>query len=201
MVEQAKIRQRQQFITGGALMAVVVIVAFIIITNLPHNTSTPPKSSVAGAGGSTAACKFSAIAVGPGVATNSTFGLLSDFAHGTTKNIAGTYTVHTLSDGVQYADLQVGTGKQLQGGETVTVNYVGWLTNGLKFDASADHGGPQQFALTSVITGWGEGMVGMKVCGERRLYIPAAEGYGTSGNGPVPANAILIFDVQLVSTP
>ncbi|OLB46590.1 MAG: peptidylprolyl isomerase [Ktedonobacter sp. 13_2_20CM_53_11] len=105
---------------------------------------------------------------------------------------------------MQCLDLKVGSGKVAQQGSTVSVEYTGWLqSNGKKFDSSYDHGG-QPFSVTplgqaSVIPGWNEGLVGMKVGGVRRIIIPAALGYGAQGNQAIPPNATLIFDVTVLS--
>jgi FKBP-type peptidyl-prolyl cis-trans isomerase FkpA len=81
------------------------------------------------------------------------------------------------------------------------VHYTGWLTSGKKFDSSVG-GAPFSFPLGGgqVIKGWDEGVAGMKVGGKRQLRIPPALGYGEQGTpgGPIPPNATLIFDVQLV---
>lgn len=96
----------------------------------------------------------------------------------------------------------VGTGAAAAAGDSVTVNYVGALTNGKVFDASANHGSDGfTFALGAgqVIKGWDEGIVGMKVGGKRTLAIPAALAYGPQAVGDViPANADLIFQVELL---
>lgn len=129
----------------------------------------------------------------------------------TAPEISGTPV--TTKDGLKYIDMKVGTGAEAATGKTVTVNYTGWLANGCtEFDSSYDsHSDSQtgqtqpaqpatfQLAQGSVIQGWVEGVAGMKVGGIRRVYIPAVLGYGAQGNGPVPANADLIFDVQLLS--
>jgi FKBP-type peptidyl-prolyl cis-trans isomerase len=85
----------------------------------------------------------------------------------------------------------------------VHVQYTGTLMNGTKFDSSYDHGGePFKFTLGKgeVIKGWDQGVVGMKVGGKRRLRIPPALGYGEAGSPPsIPANAGLVFDVELIS--
>ena len=98
-------------------------------------------------------------------------------------------------------DLVVGTGATAVAGDTVSVNYVGTLTNGQKFDASADHGGPFSFRLGvgAVIPGFDQGVTGMKVGGKRRLTIPPNLAYGSTGSGPIPPNATIVFEVELVS--
>ncbi len=98
-------------------------------------------------------------------------------------------------------DLVVGTGATAVAGDTVTVNYVGTLTNGTKFDSSYDRGTPFVFQVGAgrVIAGWDQGIPGMKVGGKRRLTIPPSLGYGSQANGPIPANSTLLFDVDLVS--
>jgi FKBP-type peptidyl-prolyl cis-trans isomerase len=102
--------------------------------------------------------------------------------------------------GLKYADLVVGEGAEAAPGNLVTVNYIGWLEDGTKFDASADHGKPYEFTLGAqqVIQGWDEGVQGMLVGGKRKLVIPPSLAYGTQGYGPIPPNATLTFEVELV---
>ncbi len=98
-------------------------------------------------------------------------------------------------------DVVVGTGAEATTGSTVSVNYVGMLADGTIFDASEKHGGPFSFGLGAgqVIKGWDMGVVGMKVGGKRQLIIPADLAYGNQAvGGVIPANATLIFDVELV---
>jgi FKBP-type peptidyl-prolyl cis-trans isomerase len=105
------------------------------------------------------------------------------------------------ADGLQYWDIKVGTGQVATAGQTVKVHYTGWLTNGKKFDSSVDRGEPFTFNLGGgqVIKGWDEGVAGMKVGGKRQLRIPPQLGYGDRGaGGVIPANATLIFDVELL---
>ncbi len=98
-------------------------------------------------------------------------------------------------------DLVVGTGPAATTGDVISVNYVGRFTNGTQFDASSLHGGPYTFQLGAhqVIAGWDQGLVGMRVGGTRRLTIPPSLAYGASGQGAIPPNATLVFDVDLVS--
>jgi peptidylprolyl isomerase len=105
------------------------------------------------------------------------------------------------ASGLEYWDIKVGTGAVAQAGQHVKVDYTGWLTNGKKFDSSVGTGKPFDFLLGGgqVIKGWDEGVAGMKVGGKRQLRIPANLAYGEKGYpGVIPANSILIFDVQLV---
>ena len=98
-------------------------------------------------------------------------------------------------------DLVMGTGTEAVNGKTVTVNYLGTLENGTKFDSSYDRGTPFAFQLGAgeVIKGWDQGVAGMKVGGKRRLTIPSELGYGSAGaGGVIPPNATLIFEVELL---
>ena len=107
----------------------------------------------------------------------------------------------TTSSGLQYIDLQVGTGATAQASQTVSVHYSGWLENGKKFDSSVDRGQPFSFPLGTgrVIKGWDEGVQGMRVGGKRKLIIPANLGYGARGaGGAIPPHATLIFEVELL---
>lgn len=107
----------------------------------------------------------------------------------------------TTASGLVYEDLQLGDGTTAQSGNTVSVNYTGWLEDGTKFDSSLDRGQPFEFTLGAgqVIPGWDEGVTGMLENGTRLLVIPPELGYGASGSGStIPPNATLIFEVQLI---
>lgn len=107
----------------------------------------------------------------------------------------------TAPSGLKYYDIQVGTGITPTIGQTVVVNYVGWLEDGTQFDSSYDRGQPFSFVygMGNVITGWDLGLASMKVGGKRQLVIPAALAYGDSGTGStVPPGATLIFEVELL---
>jgi FKBP-type peptidyl-prolyl cis-trans isomerase len=112
-----------------------------------------------------------------------------------------TPTQSTSSDKLQIIDEKIGTGTAVKKGDTVDINYVGTLTDGTKFDASADHGGAPfetQIGVGQVIKGWDEGIIGMKVGGKRKLIIPPSLGYGDQAAGSIPPNSTLIFQVELV---
>jgi FKBP-type peptidyl-prolyl cis-trans isomerase len=104
--------------------------------------------------------------------------------------------------GLLIEDVKIGDGAVATKGKTVSVHYTGVLTNGTKFDSSLDRGQPIEFQLGSgmVIKGWDQGIEGMKIGGKRKLTIPPALAYGERGTpgGPIPPNATLVFDVELV---
>ena len=105
--------------------------------------------------------------------------------------------------GLIYWDIRVGNGEVAKEGSRVRVHYTGWLANGKKFDSSLDAGQPFDFRIGNgeVIKGWEEGVAGMRVRGKRQLRIPPSLGYGAEGtpDGPIPPNATLIFDVELLA--
>ncbi|HEX2217732.1 MAG TPA: FKBP-type peptidyl-prolyl cis-trans isomerase [Gemmatimonadales bacterium] len=105
------------------------------------------------------------------------------------------------ASGLQYQDVEEGTGAEATSGQVAVVHYTGWLTDGTKFDSSRDRGEPFSFPLGAgqVIAGWDQGVAGMKVGGRRKLVIPPDLGYGPMGSPPViPPNATLVFDVELL---
>jgi peptidylprolyl isomerase len=106
-----------------------------------------------------------------------------------------------LPDGLQYTDQVVGTGASPRIDQQVTVHYTGKLaSNGKVFDSSVG-GQPITFGMGGVIKGFSEGLSTMKVGGKRTVFIPSALGYGASGTpgGPVPPNADLIFEIELIA--
>ena len=109
---------------------------------------------------------------------------------------------NVIETGVKTEDLKVGTGALVAIGDTVTVHYVGTLTDGTVFDSSVERGTPFSFVLGSgqVIRGWEEGFVGMRVLGKRRITVAPDYGYGNQRVGPIPPNSVLIFEVELLGT-
>ncbi|MGH2807174.1 MAG: FKBP-type peptidyl-prolyl cis-trans isomerase [Actinomycetota bacterium] len=102
--------------------------------------------------------------------------------------------------GLKYEILECGEGETAEKGDTVNVHYVGTLADGSKFDSSRDRGEPFSFPLGAgqVIQGWDEGVAGMQIGELRELTIPPELGYGPQGTGPIPPNATLIFEVELL---
>lgn len=165
--------------TGIAVaLALAVVVAFFIVPGLwPFQSSSAPAA-----------------------ATEQT---TADTSAATTTQLTPTTMPTESATQLSMKDEVVGTGATAEAGDTVTVNYVGALTDGTVFDASANHGS-SGFTFTlgagQVIKGWDEGIVGMKVGGKRVLVIPASLAYGDQAVGNViPANATLVFEVELLN--
>jgi peptidylprolyl isomerase len=131
---------------------------------------------------------------GPGAATST-----ASTAGAEEKKVADEY--QKSASGLQWKDLKVGEGVSPVTGQTVSVHYTGWLTDGKKFDSSRDRGQPFQFVIGKgqVIKGWDEGVSTMKVGGRRELLIPPELAYGSRGfPGAIPPGSTLRFDVELL---
>ncbi|MFA5003875.1 MAG: FKBP-type peptidyl-prolyl cis-trans isomerase [Candidatus Saccharimonadales bacterium] len=110
------------------------------------------------------------------------------------------YKVATKVDSLQSTDLEVGSGAEAKAGDCLIVKYYGTLaSDGTKFDENFTTTTAFAFTLGngSVISGWDQGLIGMKAGGLRRLVIPASLAYGSQANGAIPANADLVFNVKL----
>jgi FKBP-type peptidyl-prolyl cis-trans isomerase len=101
---------------------------------------------------------------------------------------------------LQVQDEKVGDGAELKSGMTAKMHYTGKLANGTEFDSSYKTNQPFETPIGQgkVIPGWDQGLVGMKVGGKRKLSIPASLAYGAQGQGGIPANSDLYFDVELL---
>jgi FKBP-type peptidyl-prolyl cis-trans isomerase len=111
-------------------------------------------------------------------------------------------TMAVTASGLYMRDDTVGTGATAEPGDSISVNYTGWFPDGTAFDSSLNPGRtPLEFKLGvgRVIPGWDEGVQGMKVGGTRTLIVPPQLAYGSSGIGPIPPNAILVFRVELLA--
>lgn len=108
--------------------------------------------------------------------------------------------IATTASGLKYVDLQEGVGAEPKAGQIVVVHYTGWLTTGAQFDTSVGQS-PLSFRLGAgqVIKGWDEGLATMKIGGKRKLIVPPELGYGAKADGQIPANATLIFDIELLN--
>jgi len=106
--------------------------------------------------------------------------------------------VKTTASGLQYQVLRDGDGAKPILQDKVKVHYHGTLVNGTVFDSSVDRGEPISFPLNGVIQGWQEGLQLMPKGSKYRLFIPASLGYGDRPAGKIPANSVLIFDVELL---
>ncbi len=107
----------------------------------------------------------------------------------------------TPETGFVVNEVVVGNGPLAEPGDTLTVHYVGTLSDGKVFDSSRDRDIPLTFTLGvgQVIRGWDEGLFGMRVGGKRQLTISPEYGYGEQGAGPIPPNSTLIFEIELLN--
>lgn len=102
---------------------------------------------------------------------------------------------------LEITDVVVGSGKEIVRGALVLAHYTGHLEDGTKFDSSLDKGRPFQFVFGTgrVIKGWDLGLVGMREGGKRKLFVPAALGYGERQIGAmIPPNSNLEFEIELL---
>lgn len=116
------------------------------------------------------------------------------------SDVATDSTYVQTASGLRYAVEKEGTGESPKASDTVEVHYIGRLTDGTVFDSSVDRGQTATFPLQGVIKGWTEGLTYMKEGGKTVFYIPSDLGYGPTGTpgGPIPPNADLIFEVELI---
>ena len=111
----------------------------------------------------------------------------------------GEYEKYKNAENSLFGDLKVGNGSEAVSGKKVAVYYKGWLSNGQLFDESVNSTFVFTLGQRQVITGWEQSIIGMKIGGIRRIIVPPAVGYGDQAKGPIPANSVLVFDVQLVA--
>ena len=120
------------------------------------------------------------------------------------NNMTDNTDVNTISaedvDTLRIEDIAEGTGEEVKSGDKVEVHYIGTLLDGTKFDSSYEREEAFEFTVGegSVIEGWEQGLLGMKVGGKRKLTIPSSMGYGETGSGSIPPNAGLIFEIELI---
>lgn len=188
----------------GTLVLIAVIVMVIVFTSGDNKKKTPAASKTTPTTSATPSATPSVSyppATGPSVTFDGvTVKGAADLAGVPAVTAKGT----TDPAKVEYKDLVVGTGAAAQTTSTVTVQYVGVLyKGGTKFDSSWDRGMPADFPLNQVVQGFTQGIAGttgippMKVGGRRIIIMPSKLAYGASGQGTIPANAPLVFVVDL----
>jgi FKBP-type peptidyl-prolyl cis-trans isomerase FkpA len=106
--------------------------------------------------------------------------------------------VKVTESGLQYQVVRAGNGPTPKPTDVVRVHYKGTLLDGTEFDSSYTRGQPAEFGLAQVIPGWSEGVALMPVGSKYTFWIPAELGYGEAGGGPIPPNAMLTFEVELM---
>jgi len=107
--------------------------------------------------------------------------------------------VKTLASGLQYKVIKEGTGKSPKSTDMVSTHYQGTFINGTEFDSSYKRGEPATFSVNGVIPGWTEALQLMKVGSKWQLFVPSKLAYGERGQGPIGPNAVLVFNVELLS--
>jgi len=201
---QRQVRRRRRQRLWGASMAAVVLIVVSVAGYIEYQRYTSDRA---------AAQLASANATATRVARNQATAIAQCLAglHSTPTPTAGpakppavTGNPVSLSDGLQYIDVQVGCGPAAKTGSNVSVQYTGWFQKtGKKFGSSWDSSAQAITVVLGqgqVIKGLDEGLVGMKQGGTRRLIIPAALAYGAAGRPPtIPPDSVLIFDVTMVS--
>ena len=205
LMRQARRRRRQRIWMSSIISVLIIALAVVgVIAYQNYTAAYQAKQHAAAVAAATHTASLHATATAAAMnACLSKLNLPPTATAGPVKPPKVSETPVTTADGLQYIDLQVGCGPAAKSGDGVSVEYTGWLqSSGKKFDSSYDHSGnPFSFVLGQgqVIKGWDEGLVGMKQGGIRRLIIPAALAYGAAGQPPIiPANANLIFDVQMI---
>ena len=105
------------------------------------------------------------------------------------------------NDALYIKDIEVGEDSLVRANRVIAVRYQGWLADGTRFDHNQAPRALFNLVLGQrrVIEGWEQGIPGMRVGGKRLLVIAPSLGYGTTANGPIPANSVLVFEVEVVS--
>lgn len=216
--QERELRRRKMTLIGsivGTLVLIGVIVLAFAVWGKSDKKNTQSQPGGSGSSSSTPSPSASTSAAPlpkPTEACTKTTGSTVTFKGVTVKNATNlkiapvsTSKVTTIPAALECADLVVGTGALATPTSTVSVQYVGTLlSTGKIFDSSWQHGGkPISFPLTGVVPGFTQGIGGagkvapMRIGGRRIMIFPASLGYGASGSGPIPANASLVFIVDL----
>lgn len=202
---------RKRFTLVASIVGTLVLIAVIVIFIVAVGGDSKKKKSTAASTPTTSAPASPTPTPTPSTSYPVATGASVTFNGVTVKgaaDLAGKPTVTSKSSvsptKLEYKDLVVGTGAAASASSTVTVQYVGVLyKTGLKFDSSWDRGMPIDFPLNQVVPGFTQGIGGttgvppMKVGGRRLMILPASLAYGAQGQGSIPANAPLVFVVDL----
>jgi FKBP-type peptidyl-prolyl cis-trans isomerase len=171
-----------EIVAGGVCVGLMALAVFLVQTRTDLDNITTPQSA--------------AVANSDVVVVNG-----SDSSRSAQRDalLAATNSAGKLTRMV-IDDIKIGSGAEVQTGDTVAVHYAGRLQDGTEFDNSRSRGAAFEFVVGGgqVITGWEEGLVGMQVGGERILVIPPEKGYGAAGIGPIPGGATLVFSIELL---
>lgn len=189
----AERRRRTAIVSGTLAVLIVAAIVALLWNHMPWNSTSTSTTSTT----NKSACAPTPTVVGPAPAIE---------VPATPPPTPAGLATKTGDQGLQYVDIKVGCGTEVQAGDNVTVNYSGWVeSTGKLFDSSLKPGRTpfqvQNVGQAQVIQGWNLGLQGMKPGGTRRLIIPASLAYGAQGvpQAGIPANATLIFDVTLIS--
>jgi peptidylprolyl isomerase len=171
---------------GGAAVVIILVAVILTLSDSPSHPSDKNKAKGGGGGGGS-----SSLTDGAGKP-------MSDGSNGGTEDPG----LKDIGGGLKIRDLREGTGPEVKPGATATFHYTGWLVNGQQFDSSKTRG-PFTTSLDpnaprGVIRGWQKGIPGMKVGGIRKLVIPSDLAYGPGGQGEIPPNATLVFEVEVL---
>lgn len=213
LIRQARRRRRQRLVTSAIAAFAIIGISLFGFFEYQHYTAAQLASQQATATALAKKQKATALALANKNATATAAAINACVANlhlpptptvAPAKPPAVSGTPVKLADGLEYIDVKVGCGPAAKSGDTVSVEYTGWLQKGGKeFDSSYSRGGQAySFPLGQgqVIKGWDEGIVGMQKGGIRYLIIPPSLAYGAQGSPPtIPANATLIFEVQMTS--
>ncbi|MFT7485476.1 MAG: peptidylprolyl isomerase [Candidatus Paceibacteria bacterium] len=120
---------------------------------------------------------------------------------GITTKVKVAHELVSLDNGAHYREVLVGEGPAVTTGQTITIDYVGFLADGSIFDSSIQRGVPIDLTLgMAPLAGWNTGILGMRVGGQRNLCLPPELAYGEAGiEGLIPPNETLVFEISLLS--
>lgn len=185
-----------------SFIIVVGVIGLVVFTLMNKSGKVDPLEGIQGTNSSPANADSNTDANKDQPTSTSEQPLTSQNTMQNTRTLAGFTPVSKVSK-LEKIDLVVGNGEEVKAGATVSVHYTGAVVaTGAIFQSSKDFGTePVTFPLSGVIKGWTDGIPGMKVGGTRRLVIPAEMAYGANppqGSG-IPANADLVFDVELIA--